>query len=78
MTKEEVLGSATLLRVLPVLSLATVDVLASDLERVVQELGKRHDENGLRHIAVAVRSYHTEARNREDKLDSELLIDTRS
>jgi hypothetical protein len=71
MTKEEVLSSASLLSVLPVLSPGAVENLAMDLERAVKGLGKSHD-NGLRQVALAVRAFY-EAENRKAlKTEAEL------
>ena len=74
--KEEVLNSAPLLSILPVLSPSVVENLVVDLERASRELGKRRD-NGLREVAVAIRSFQKEAKTKEDRLDAELTIDCR-
>jgi hypothetical protein len=74
--KEDVLAAATLSCVLPVLSQSVVETLTLDLERAVKKLGKRRD-NGLRQVAVAMRSFLSEAKERQERVESEFTIDTR-
>lgn len=75
--KEEILGAATLLSILPVLSLGAIENLTMDLERAAKNLGPRHDENGLGHVAKAMRLVCQQAKNKEDRIDAELAIETR-
>ena len=72
----EVLGSTSVATFLPVLSLNALEVLSTDLQRALAELGSRRD-NGLRQIAAAIESFYLEAKARDARLDDELAIETR-
>jgi hypothetical protein len=70
--KEEVLGSATLLGVLPVLSSSVLENLAVDLERAVRDVPKHN--NGLREVAVAVRLFYEQAKRKDERTESGLFF----
>ncbi|MGA2309497.1 MAG: hypothetical protein ABSG57_08120 [Candidatus Bathyarchaeia archaeon] len=77
-TIEETLKNMTLGDILPVLSLNCKRVLVEDLERVLQGMGTLKNHHPLAEVYRVIKLDVERETKRLEKLDSELLIDTRT